>query len=339
MANQFGRKASLIVSSSTTGLELSDLRFTFKTENSEAQTPNIMRARVYNLKKETVQKIGTEFTTITLQAGYTGGNYGVIFTGTIKQTATGRERNVDSYMDIWAADSDEWYNFAVISLSLKAGQTPEQVITAIQSAPSVNGVPVVNFANDATGLIAGAAAGTQQALSRGKTMFGMSRDYARDWANKYGYSWSLQNGQFVVVPVTGYRPGEAVVLSSTTGLIGIPEATNAGVRVRALLNPLIRIGCLVQIAQSDINHITMQQQGLSYNPNTPAVAGLATAQGTYRVMTAEFEGDTRGQAWYVDMICVAVDISAPDQNNSVSATGLTQGPVEQRQPDGTWKAT
>lgn len=297
-----------------------------------------MRARIYNLKKETAAKIGGEFNMITLQAGYENGNFGIIFQGTIKQTATGRERNVDSYVDVWAADGDDWYNFAVISLALKAGQTPAQIITAIQSSPSVNGVPVVNFAGDATELIAGAAAGTQQALSRGKTMFGMSREYARDWASKYGYSWSLQNGQFVVVPITGYRPGEAVVLSSTTGLIGIPEATADGVKVRALLNPLIRIGCLVQIAQGDINHITMQQQGLSYNPSTPAVAGLATAQGFYRVMTAEFEGDTRGNAWYVDLICLAVDISAPDQNNSVSATGLTQGPVEQRQPDGTWKA-
>lgn len=318
MANQFGRKASLIVSTGTQGLDLSQLRFKFQTRNADTQAPNTLYVRIYNLAPTTVQAIQKEFTTVTLQAGYESGNYGIIFQGTIKQIATGRERNVDSYLDIWAADGDEFYNFAVISLSLAAGQTPEQVINAIQSAPSVNGVAPVQYASDAQGLIAGAGAGQAQALSRGKVLFGMTRDYARDWADKYGYRWSLQNGQFVVVPITGYRPGEAVVLSSTTGLIGIPEITNEGVTARALLNPLIRIGCLVQIAQSDINQITQQQQGLQYSP---AVANATTAAGFYRVMLATFSGDTRANDWYVDIVCLAVDTTAPNQNDSVSAAG------------------
>lgn len=316
--NQFGRKASLIVSTGTQGLDLSQFRFTFRTTNSDAQTPNTLYVRVYNLSPQTVAKIGTEFNTITLQAGYEGGNFGVVFQGSIKQTATGRERNVDSYIDIWGADSDEFYNFAVVSQSLKSGQTPQQVINAIQSAPSINGTAPLPFASDASGLIAGAGAGTAQALSRGKVMFGMTRDLARDWANKYGYRWSMQNGQFVVVPIEGYRPGEAVILSSTTGLIGVPEASDGGVRVRALLNPLIRIGCLVQIAKSDINQITTQQQGLKYDA---AIATVVTSAGFFRVMVAEFSGDSRGQDWYVDLICLAVDVSASNQNQSVAAAG------------------
>ncbi|MFM0044129.1 phage protein [Paraburkholderia sediminicola] len=318
MSNQFGRKASLIVSTGTQGLDLSQFRFTFRTTNSDAQTPNTLYVRVYNLSPQTVAKIGTEFNTITLQAGYEAGNFGIIFQGSIKQTATGRERNVDSYVDIWGADGDDWFNFSVISQSLSAGQTPQQVISAITGAASSNGTPPVKLASDAGGLIAGSVAGTAQALSRGKVMFGMSRDYARDWSNKYGFRWSIQNGQFVLVPITGYRPGEAVVLSSTTGLIGVPEATQDGVRVRALLNPLIRIGCLVQIAQSDINQITTQQQGLTYNA---AIATVVTAAGFYRAMTAEFSGDSRGRDWYVDMICLAVDVSASNQSQSVAASG------------------
>jgi hypothetical protein len=323
MANQFGRKASLIVSTGTVGLDLSQLRFKFQTKNADEQSPNTMYVRVYNLAPKTVAKIGTnastEFNTITLQAGYEGGNFGIVFSGSIKQTATGRERNVDNFIDIWAADGDEWFNFSVISQSLVAGQTPQQVITAIAGGASTNGVAPIKFADDASGLIAGSAAGTAQALSRGKVLFGMSRSYARDWATKYGFRWSIQNGQFVLVPITGYRPGEAVVLSSTTGLIGMPEATQDGVKVRALLNPLIRIGALVQIAKSDINQITTQQQGLQFN--ALSVATVTTAQGFYRVMVAEFSGDTRGSDWFVDLICLAVDVSASNPNNSVQAYG------------------
>lgn len=321
MSNQFGRKASLIVSTGTVGLNLSDFRFTFRTTNSDAQTPNTLYVRIYNLSSQTVAKIGTnastEFNTITLQAGYENGNFGIIFSGTIKQTATGRERNVDSYIDVWAADGDLFSNYAVSNFSLSAGQTPAQVIAAITGAASSNGTPPIKFASDANSLIAGSAAGTATALARGKVLFGMSRDYARDWAGKYGFRWSIQNGEFVLVPITGYRPGEAVVLSSTTGLIGIPEGTQGGVTARALLNPLIRIGCLVQIEKSDINQITTQQQGLKYQF---AIASEVTAAGFYRVMTAEFSGDTRGNEWYVDMTCLAVDVSASNQNQSV-ATG------------------
>jgi hypothetical protein len=320
--NQFGRKATLVVSTGTVGLDLSDFRFTFRTTNSDAQTPNTLYVRVYNLSPQTVAKIGTntstEFSTITLQAGYEGGNFGIIFSGSIKQTATGRERNVDSYIDIWAADGDLFSNYAISNFSLAAGQSPKQVIDAITGAASSNGAPPIKFASDANTLIEGSAAGTATVLSRGKVLFGMSRDYARDWADKYGFRWSIQNGEFVLVPIAGYRPGEAVVLSSTTGLIGVPEATDGGVRVRALLNPLIRIGCLVQIAKSDINQITTQQQGLKY---APAIATVVTAAGTYRVMQAEFSGDSRGAEWYVDMICLAVDVSASNQSQSVAAAG------------------
>ncbi|MGI4812797.1 MAG: phage protein [Janthinobacterium lividum] len=318
MSNQFGRKASLIVSDGTVGLDLSGLRFKFKTRNADEQSPNTMYVRVYNLMSTTVAKIGVEFKTITLQAGYENGNFGIIFQGSIKQTETGRERNVDSYVDIWAADGDDWYNFAVVSQSIAAGQTPSQVISAIVNEAPVTGIDSIKFADDATGLIDGAGAGVAQALSRGKVKFGMARDYAKDWANKYGYRWSIQNGQFVVVPVTGYRPGEAVVLSSTTGLIGIPKATADGVSARALLNPLIRIGCLVQIAQSDINQITTQQQGLTYSA---AVATVTTAAGFYRVLVSEFEGDTRGQEWYVDLTCLSVDLSSGNQFTAVLSNG------------------
>lgn len=321
--NQFGRKANLIVTTTaeagSPGLDLSEFRFTFRTTNSDAQTPNTLYVRVYNLSPNTVAKIGTEYNAVTLQAGYENGNFGIIFSGTIKQTVTGKERNVDSYVDIWGADGDDFYNFAVISQSLQAGQTPEQVINALVGAASVNGGPPIKFAGDASGLIAGSAAGTATALSRGKVLFGMSRDYARDWTKKYGFRWSIQNGKFTLVQIDGYRPGEAVVLSSTTGLIGVPEATQEGVRVRALLNPLIRIGCLVQIAKSDINQITTQQQGLTFS--TFATASVATAAGFYRVMQAEFSGDARGNDWYVDLICLAVDVSAPDQNQSVLGAG------------------
>lgn len=318
MNSQFGRKATLVVSNGTLGLNLSELRFKFQTCNSDAETPNMLYVRVYNLKKETASQIGAEFNTVTIQAGYENGNFGIIFQGTIKQTAAGRERNVDNYVDIWAADGDHFFNYGIANQSLAAGATPADVIKAVVSA-QVSGGQKIKFSDDAQGMITGGALGTVQTLSRGKVLWGMARDYATDWTNTYGFRWSIQNGEFVLVRNTGYRPGEAVVLSSTTGLIGVPDATDGGVTARALLNPLIRIGCLVQIAQGDLNRITTQQQGLKRKENPAAT--ITTAAGFYRVMQAEFSGDTRGQPWYVDLVCLAVDVSASNQDQSVAAAG------------------
>jgi hypothetical protein len=48
--------------------------------------------------------------------------------------------------------------------------------------------------------------------------------------------------------------------------------------------------------------------GLVYN-GVPSAA-VTTAAGFYRVLVNEMIGDTRGQEWYCDLICLAVDVSA-----------------------------
>lgn len=346
MSDQWIRKAQLLIGDGKTFIDLSELRFRFKTENSDTNTPNTLYLRIYNLNKQTAEKIGPELSTIIVQAGYQSGKYGAIFFGSIKQAETGKENSVDSYCDIWAADGDIWYNGAFLNKTLSAGASQKDILSTIVGAEAktslqpgaavIPGGGQMKLATDAPGIV-GAALGVANTLSRGKVMFGLARDYAIDWAKNNGMRWSIQNGELVVVPITGYRPGEAVVLSSDTGLIGVPVATYGGVNVRALLNPLIRIGCLVQIAQADINRFTYQQFGLSLSRAALPSATPTTSAGFYRVMQAEFVGDTRGNEWYVDMICLAVDITA-DPNESVSATGLTLEPVETRQPDGSFKA-
>jgi hypothetical protein len=297
---------------------LSQFRFTFQTRNSDRATPNTAHIRVYNLKPETVRKIGTEYKEVLLQAGYETGKFGAIFFGTIVQTITGKERNVDTFVDIFAADGDLWHNNSFINKTIAAGATQKDIINAVVNTSGPD-YPL-KYSSDAPGIIGGAQ-GVQNALSRGKVLFGLSRKYATDWATTNGFRWSIQNGEFVPVPIAGYRPGEAVVLNSSSGLIGVPEATEGGVNVRALLNPLIRIGCLVQIAQNDIVRYIQQQNGLSFGSGSPPAATPTTEAGFYRVMTAEFEGDTRGQPWYVDMVCLAVDISASNQSRSVAVPG------------------
>ncbi len=89
---QYRRKFQLIVNdSSFNGLDLSQLHCKFTVKQLGIQTPNCADIRVYNLKAETALAIKQQFTKVTIQGGYDA-NYGVIFTGNIKQVSDGAQQ-------------------------------------------------------------------------------------------------------------------------------------------------------------------------------------------------------------------------------------------------------
>lgn len=281
------------------GLDLSALRFTFHTSQQDVESPNNCTIRVYNLSDETVQQIRGEYSQVTLQAGYDEG-YGVIFSGTVKQFKIGRENATTTYLDLLAADGDIAYNFAVVSKTLAASSTSSQRIREAIGALAVHGV--------SSGYLAG---GTGGILPRGKVLFGMARAILRSEVQNMGASWNINNGKVNVVPLDGYLPGQAVELSSHTGLIGLPEQTNEGIKLRSLLNPRIVVGGLVKVDNKSINQ-TLQANPASapvpYNQYASLqLLAKTTTDGLYRVFVAEHNGDTRGSAWYTDIICLAID--------------------------------
>lgn len=295
---QQGNNPSAFINDTSQGLDLSNLHFRFSCKQTDTESPNNCSIRVYNLSDSTVKQIQGEYTTVTLQAGYENGNYGVIFSGTIKQLRIGREKATDSYVDILAADGDIAYNFGVINKTLASGNSSTQdvVDTATQAMNLAKGQQI--FSNGGT-------------LPRGKVLFGMSRAVIRNELRNRNAVWSIENGRVNIHPLDGYLDGAAVVLNSLTGLVGLPEQTLDGIKVRCLLNPKIQVGGLVHIDNTTVNQIVQQNPKaapIAYNQWT-GIQNLAkvTHDGTYRVFVAEYEGDTRGAAWYADLICLSVD--------------------------------
>lgn len=314
MSSQFIRSAALIVSPGVRsgnnpsafqpaggdGIDLSSLRFTFKTVQQDVESPNNCSIRVYNPSPATVRKILGEYTRVTLQAGY-GKHPGIIFDGTVIQFRTGRESPTTTYLDILAADGDIPYNQAFVSTTLAARSRPEDRVASALSAKVKLGA-TQGYLMPFTGGI----------LPRGKVLFGMARAVIRSEAQNQGASWNINNGAINVVPLDGYLPGEAVVLNAGTGLIGMPEQTNEGMRCKCLLNPRIEVGGLVQIDNKLVNQTLQAAQGfapIQYNQYSVVHLATITADGLYRVYVAEHEGDSRGQAWYTSLICLAVDNS------------------------------
>lgn len=296
---QFGRKVSLIIGQdSGAALDLSELRFRFDVRRGDLQTPNSARIRVYNVSQQTAQRVEREFSRVVLQAGYQG-NYGIIFDGTVKQVRRGRESQTDTYLDITAADGDSAYNFAVVNTTLAAGSTPADHVAAACTAMNPYGV-TQGYLPELP----------KNPLPRGKVMFGMARDFMRWTAKTTQTVWSIQDGKVILVPETAYMPGEIPVITSETGMVGLPEQTQNGITIKMLLNPSVKIGCLIRLDNASI-----QRYEYSLNVGQQAqndrIEKQATLQddGYYYVMIAEHYGDTRGNEYYTDVICLAADVT------------------------------
>lgn len=300
-SQQYIRTIKLIVSDAAgSGLDLSQLRIKFNVKRSDTVTPNMADIRVYNLDRQTAIKIREEFKSVILQAGYEG-NYGVIFKGNIKQVIIGRESATDTFIDIVAGDGDRAYNFAIVNTSLAAGATQaDQVNVSIQSmngrGVSQGYLPTLPSAK----------------LPRGKVMYGNARHYLSDVAGNTDNAWSIQDEKVNFVPLKSYIPGEAVFLTSKTGMIGTPQQTNEGVNVKCLLNPMIKIGGRIRIDNDSVERLKIN---LSV-PNSPAnIPAPLTADGTYYVLVVEHKGDTRGVDWYSTMICLNIDVTSNPINS------------------------
>lgn len=309
---QFIRKISLVVTSAAnpnvsgffeeiaaadgTGLDLSNMHIRFQVFQNDEASPSNAVIRVYNLAPSTIKRVQGEFDRVVLQAGYESSAFGVIFDGSIKQYRVGKENATDTYLDILAADGDVGFNFGMLNATVAAGaKVKAQVDAAIAAMGLKNGYTL-------------SLSGTE--TLRGKVLFGMARDLLSDIARSQKSTWSIQNGAVQIIPLDGYLPGEAVVLNSLTGMIGLPELTDQGVRVKTLLNPILAIGGLIKIDNATLNK-TVQA-----NPKDPTVfnqyAGLArraaeSADGLYRVYVIEYMGDNRGQEWYSDITALAVN--------------------------------
>lgn len=309
---QWLRDASLIVfkgDEPTKGIDLSQLKFRFQTMQFDEESPNTCAIRVYNLSEPTSNRIRTEYARVALRAGYKNGNTGAIFIGSIRQFGIGRESVNEKYLDILAADGDIAYAFGFVNGTLDPGATPKEILaraagTSTEPLAVAPDLPIVLNGSE---------------LPRSKVLFGMMNDYVRDVATSLSATWSIQNGQIVMIPLDGYLPGQAVEVNVGTGMIGVPELTEQGVKVRTLLNPNFRVGGLIKLNNKDINKVIQQTPtDLRRFNSWFDVQHLASisADGLYRLYVVEHVGDTRGQEWYSDMVALAVN------NKRVAPFGL-----------------
>jgi len=297
MTRQWLRKVRLVVGNGADGIDCSDLRIRFAVRKAEVGYPEQADITVTNLSNATANRIRNEYKEVYLEAGYEG-NSAEIFRGEVIQVrGPGRETPTDTYLNIQAAASQRAHSYAVVNKTLAAGHTFRDQVDAVLEAMKPFGVTA--------GYIADLG---ETKMPRGRAMFGMARNQLRAICGSVGASWFISGAKLNIVKNNESLPGEAVVLNSNTGMIGMPVQTIEGVEVRCLLNPRLKVDGLVQINEASIQkaklNITTDE---SYEVQKSILEQVIATDGIYKILFLTHSGDTRGTEFYSDILCTAAN--------------------------------
>ncbi|EKQ56263.1 MULTISPECIES: glucosaminidase domain-containing protein [unclassified Clostridium] len=254
----FGRRYRITVSDDNgNALDVSDLHCTFNIVKTIQMEPNSSEITIYNLNVQTENAIMMTGKRVTVEAGYEGTQFGLIFDGDILQTIREREDGTTCSLTIIALDSDRAINFEIVNFSIARGQTARSIIDHIANKAS-NPIPLGSISDKLKG----------QTFTRGKVVFGKASDYIRQIAKSYDLHCYMDDGTLNLISMDELPEGEIFELSPTSGLIGTPTQTDYGISGQCLLNPQIKLNSLIHIDNSLVRAKRVDVTGSNSMPAT-----------------------------------------------------------------------
>lgn len=252
------------------------LRINFEITKSVLSFPNLCRLNIYNPNEDTLAALQKKFTKIIINVGYEG-DVRLLFKGEIRNVFQNRA-GVDRLITIYAGDGERDWQNATFNKTFTENVTISSAIEEVLKSFEEVTVGVVN--------------GLPQAADklRGQTLSGSSKDILDQFAEEYGFDWSIQDGEVIITPIESPLEGdEAVLVNAATGMIGSPTVTEVGADVTTLLNPrmLPNKAFKIESVNADI------QLGNLFFRNIKRT----TAEGTYKIQEVTFKGDSREGDW------------------------------------------
>lgn len=259
---QFGRVCYLILGKGGSGIKITDLRMTFDIKKSSDENPNTAKIEIYNLNPEHQNLLLKEWADIQLMAGYKGAER-LIFSGQIR-TATPKIQGTDRIITIESGDGDREILRGFVNKTLTKGCTANQVVAECQS--SMFGVP--NAHKDSLDTV----------YARGRVLSGRASDVLTKQTKQDGAQWSIQDGQMLVLKGDNVRPNAVWLINQSTGMLGSPEPTQDGVKVKTLLNPAYLIGGVAKI-DSEIYQGGVRIESISHSGDTHSSEWVSELEG------------------------------------------------------------
>lgn len=197
---------------------------------------------------------------MSIKAGYNDEGMTLLFKGTVGQV-----------VDVWEGatrkttmklkDGDLNLKEAFTYQCYKKGSKVDDIISSILTD---FGLP------KNTGLIA--SLGDDEVISKPYYFSGLAIHAINDWANKYGFNFSIQNGAVCLMPFDGRAENAVYVIDEDSGLIGniVPKNENTTTlsldtktkgtiyKMKVLLNGGITPECTIKVNSGDFSNVFMK---------------------------------------------------------------------------------
>lgn len=218
----------------------SGFRITFDIGKTSDRHPNTSRVGIYNLNanrrknlessKEEGEGKGTGLV-MALEAGYLGFSFppllSEIFTGDVKLVRSERVgADIITYLE--SGDSE------VALTTMTVNET---------FGPNTPSTTVIGVLAEKLGKAVGTIMpGLPTIFQNGLSLTGLASDNLDILTRQAGLEWSIQDGELNIIEPKLPTLEEPVLVSNTTGLIGLPTRTEKGLEFTSLINPLIKVG-------------------------------------------------------------------------------------------------
>lgn len=253
------------------------LKIGFDVTKTLGSSQNTGTVTVWNLSKSRRNMLGDEYDKLELYVGYNeDGEGSLLLTGAIRDVKHTKDAP-DICSTIEVGDGDKGVNKGSASKTFKAGTKPKEVVDYL-----VKRMPDVEM---------GKTKGLDDlpAYKRPITVFGFAANALNALGRQHLFYWSIQNGKFEAMK-NDQHLGDTVLVSKETGMIGIAEPTDKGVKFKSLINTRIIPGRQVQVKSDFLDETSGRDKR-----DSDAGGGL------FRVSSAQFTGDSRDAPFYVEV--------------------------------------
>ena len=274
MTQLFGRSVDVVVGNK----RLTGLDCAFEIEKSLLPEPNKCSLKIYNLAEDTRahfeelaprQRWQTKGIPVRIEAGY-GDDRAILWIGELRNVVT----EIDGPDWVTSMDSGDGYlAYQNSRVNLSFGpMTP--VATVLQALVAKLGAGVGNVA---AALATLKVNGVGMLYPSGIVLSGSVAQELTDFCRSAGLEWSIQDGVLQILDRGQASRGQALLLSSDTGMVGSPSVDVDGIlSVKTLLIPDVRVGSIL-------------------------VVNSERVKGTYRLEKATWSCDTSGDDWHITM--------------------------------------
>lgn len=269
------------------GVRITELQVRFNVTKAADQKrkPAGATIEVYNLSKSTIDLLDSDYVEASLDVGYVATGLHNIVNGNVKEIST-RDEGTDTVTRILIGEAYSSLNQNRVGGTLPAGRNGEDFLEMVRG--NMPGIAKGAYTGD----------GVKKVFEYGYPANGLPKDILDEYCEANQLEWRVDNGALYVTDEAGLvnkNKDQAAIISAETGMIGIPfrntekgkkikgsKTRRKGVQFNALLNPSIVPGNLIYLKSQDIN-------------------------GWYKINDVQYQGDYRGNDWYISCFCSVVD--------------------------------